>query len=72
MPLLCAGFGAFFFGSTSAAIRRLKDAGRSPFWLLAPPILLVMLMQPSRTHLHENAPDQSAKEKNALGYKLAA
>lgn len=58
-PLIALGLGAFVFGMLSVSVRRLRDARRSPFWLLAPPVAAVFLWQSSSIQPTPPLSDQS-------------
>jgi len=71
-PLIVLGLCAFVFGMLSVSVRRLRDAKRSPYWLLAPPVAAVLVWQRSATQPMPLLSDQSSDQQGQEPCKLAA
>jgi len=56
----------------SVSVRRLRDARRSPLWLLAPPVAAVLVWQRSSTEAMPAASGQSDSQQAPDPCKLAA
>jgi len=72
LPLFYFSLAAFLLANMSAVARRLKDSGRSAFWILIPPAALFMLIQPTRNQPKVDAALEDTEESQPHLSKLAA